>query len=135
MSKTIVQRMLDPLKSIGVDMSDRKQVAELYAYQMAITAITNEFTSMKAAKDASIGRFPAETFDLSRANYTIDGSLITFTKYTQRNISKTVNSTIPKFYDISLNKNGWTWETIESKGENFYKINSDGYRWDLIESR
>lgn len=135
MSKSIMDRLLEPLGKIGIDITNVKERAEAYAYQSAIQSIMDGLSNIKAAKEVSLGKLPLENADFKRSTYTVSGNLITFTKYREKSISKDINAIVPKFFNVSLGHEGWTWEEIEAKNKSFYDISTEGYRWDLIESR
>lgn len=86
-------------------------------------------------RKSALENFLLESADFKRSTYTVSGNLITFTKYREKNISKDINAIIPKFFNVSLGHEGWSWGEIEAKNKSFYDISTEGYRWDLIESR
>lgn len=58
MSKSIMERLLEPLGKIGVDTTNTKERAEAYAYQNAIQSIMDELRSINAAQEVSLGKLP-----------------------------------------------------------------------------
>ena len=134
MNVTVFNRLYDSAKAIGIDVTKAKEKSEIYAFHCCLNDMLNQIENIKPAKDTVVWRFPSPTSDFNRAVFTVDNETVVFTKYRERSIGECINSIIPKFFNVSLNNDGMTWEELEAKGKTFFDLENECLRWDVIES-